>query len=110
MNAQQIDPRFEFNVTEYVGKRLAFTMAMQDEDGEAVVLTGYTGDGKIFDEEGTTILDLAPTIDVDNGYYVVDLDISDDIPPGRYDWIGSLIEASGDEHVRFRGKVTLKTY
>lgn len=108
-NKQLLDPRWEFDITEYVGKRLAFTLALVNENDVAIDLTGYTGSAKIVDEEGVEILDLSPTVSETSGYFMVDIDIPSDTPPGRYDWIGSL-DASGVENVRFRGKVNLKTY
>lgn len=108
-NRQILDPRWEFDITEYVGKRLAFTLALVNENNVAVDLTGYTGEGKIVDEENVTILDLSPTITAASGYYVVNLDVPSDTPPGRYDWVGALV-SGGVESVRFRGKVNLLTY
>jgi len=109
-NRQQIDPRWVFDISEYVGKQLAITFEIQDKNGEVVPLTGYTGDAKIVDEEGTEILDLSPTINASNGYFIIDILIPADTPPGRYDWVGSLITSGGDEYPRFRGKVNLLTY
>jgi hypothetical protein len=106
-----IDPVVVANLVAYVGKQLTFTMQAEDyRTGDVIPLTGYTASGKIYDENGTTVLDLSPTINADNGQYVVDVEVPSSIPAGRYDWVGCLIEADNDEHPRFRGRVDLRTY
>ena len=105
-----LDSRWNFDFVAFVGKQLTFTIALQDEDGVAVDLTGYTAAGKIVDEDNTTVLDLSPTVSAANGHYIVDLEVPGATVAGRYDWKGLFVEADGDEHVRFYGKVTLETY
>ena len=106
---QQINPRWEYDITEYVGKRLAVTFEVYDEDDNIVPLTGYTASGLVVDEDGATVITLTPSIVAATGLVVLDQTLSALLTPGRLDWFIILIDASGYEHVRFVGKFHLKS-
>lgn len=106
----QLDPRWEVDINCYAGKQLTFTLQLQDGDEVDIDLTGWTAEAKIVDENNTTILDLSPSIVAASGQFVVDVEVPSATSTGRYDWRGTLIEATGEAHPRFFGKVNIYEY
>jgi hypothetical protein len=52
---QHLDPRWEYDMTAYVGKQLSHTFEVIDAssgDDTVIDLTGFTAAGKIVDEDG----------------------------------------------------------
>jgi len=82
---------------------------MVDENDDAVDLSGYTASAKMTDEDNVTILDLSPSV-TSTGYFIIDVEMTASIGAGRYDWKGYLQESTGEQHVRFQGKVKLDDY
>lgn len=103
-----INPVWERNIVAYSGKQVVVTFQFLDEDRNALTLTGYSSaNATVFDENEVEVLDLSPTLTTSPGKFIINTTVTDTIPPGRYDWRGSLVDASGDEHVRIVGTFTI---
>lgn len=97
-------------LTAFVGKNLVASIPNDDSARDPENFSGHTAFGKIVDEDGTLILDLAPTIDSAAALYEIDILIPSNTTPGWYRWKGGVTDSAGDDDLRYEGPVHLMEY
>lgn len=106
----KIKPLWSYDLWGTLGKQLAVTFALTNPDTEeAIDLTGYTGSGVVYDEDGSTVITLSVTIGEATGLVSLNQQISALLTPGRYDWYIDLTDSGGAIYRRFEGKFNLQS-
>lgn len=93
-----------------VGKNIVANIPNEDSARDPENFSGFAAFGKIVDEDGATVLDLAPTVDTAGALYEIDKLVPSNTTAGWYRWRGGTIDSAGGEEVRYEGTVYLKSY
>jgi len=99
-----IDTRLRYDIEAVSGKQIEILWQFFDESDNAMLLTGYTAQGVVFDESGATILTLTPSVTAASGTVALDQLISSSLVAGRLDYELDLVDSGGSVRPTFYGK------